>query len=304
MEILKFLQSIRNPVLDTFFAAVTKLGEESPLIVISFFLLWCANKKYGYYLYIVGAASLVSNLFFKIIFRVPRPWVLDTSFSIVESAREAAEGYSFPSGHTQIAVALYGGIARAYQKKAVRIFCVILAVLIGFSRMYLGVHTLQDVMMAAVISVIFIFLFYKWMQNAFLSIKRMDMVFLALTVFCVVHILYSSYFPFPKTVDVENLYSGIENGYKVLGTILALWISYRIDEKYIRYDTKCVWWGQVVKLTFGVLIAVLIKTMLKQPLMTLFGGHFFAGTVRYFAMAIFAACIWPMTFRFYPQKGV
>ena len=46
----------------------------------------------------------------KLSFQIPRPWVLDPNFTIVEQAREAATGYSFPSGHSQSAVGTFGAL--------------------------------------------------------------------------------------------------------------------------------------------------------------------------------------------------
>ena len=100
---------------------------------------------------------LVLNQFLKILCRVPRPWVKDPNFTIVESAREAASGYSFPSGHTQVAVGLYGGVARVTGKTWLRIAMIVLALLVGLSRMYLGVHTPADVLVSVGIAAVLIF---------------------------------------------------------------------------------------------------------------------------------------------------
>ena len=74
-------------------------------------LFWCVYKRLGYYLLSVGLTGTVLNQFLKLLFRIPRPWVRDNSLTVVGDATEAATGYSFPSGHTQTAVGIYGGIA-------------------------------------------------------------------------------------------------------------------------------------------------------------------------------------------------
>jgi undecaprenyl-diphosphatase len=79
-------------------------------------VFWCFDKKHGYFLITIGFLGTVINQFLKVLFRIPRPWVKDPNFTIVESAKEAATGYSFPSGHTQSAVGSFGAVARFTKK--------------------------------------------------------------------------------------------------------------------------------------------------------------------------------------------
>ena len=144
MEFLKWLQAQRTPLLDSVFSGITHLGEETFFIVVGILFFWCISKREGYFLLSTGLVGTVLNQFLKLLCRIPRPWVLDETFAIVESARAEATGYSFPSGHTQMAAGLYGGIAR-WHRGWVRVIGIILALLIAFSRLYLGVHTPLDV---------------------------------------------------------------------------------------------------------------------------------------------------------------
>ena len=133
MGILRFFESIRTPVLDAFFSVITHLGEETFFIVFGLIFFWCINKKEGYYLLSVGFIGTILNQFLKLIFRIPRPWVKDKSFTIVESARAEATGYSFPSGHTQSSVGVFGSITRWENNKAIQIICIILCILVPIS---------------------------------------------------------------------------------------------------------------------------------------------------------------------------
>ena len=135
-------------------------------MVIAVTAFWCVSKREGYYLMIVGFFGTVINQFLKILCCVPRPWIKDPDFTNVESARAEATGYSFPSRHTQNAVATYGGIARYTRRGWLRVVLVVLTVLIAFSRMYLGVHTPLDVGVAAVIAVALVFALYPLMERS------------------------------------------------------------------------------------------------------------------------------------------
>jgi len=149
------------PVLNELMLAVTTLGEETAFLVIGLIIFWCVDKRKGYYVMAVGFAGTMLNQIMKLSFRIPRPWVLDPQFPILEQAREAAAGYSFPSGHTQTAVGTFGCLAVSTEKKWWRITCVILAVMVGFSRMYVGVHTPADVLAGAAVACLLIWLLRK-----------------------------------------------------------------------------------------------------------------------------------------------
>ena len=117
MELLYFFEKIRVPGLNEFMLAITTLGEETAFLVIALILFWCVDKYVGYYTLSVGFIGTIANQFLKLWFRIPRPWVLDEKFTILEQAREGAGGYSFPSGHTQSAVGTFGSIAATTKNK-------------------------------------------------------------------------------------------------------------------------------------------------------------------------------------------
>ena len=154
MEFLYMLEKIRIPVLNEFMLAVTTLGEETAFLVVALVLFWCVDKYIGYYTLSVGFIGTIANQFMKLWFRIPRPWVLDSNFTILEQAREAATGYSFPSGHTQSAFGTFGCVAYTTRNKSLRIAAIIIPVLVAFSRMYIGVHTPLDVGVSVIVAVI------------------------------------------------------------------------------------------------------------------------------------------------------
>ena len=160
MEFLRFLESIRTPIGDALMSFITLFGEETLFIVLALVFFWCIDKKRGYYLLFTCFTGTICIQFLKMTFRIPRPWVLDPNFTIVESAREAATGYSFPSGHTQCAAGLWGGIARSAKKRSVQIGGTVLVLLVALSRMYLGVHTPLDVLVSLGIALVVIFGLY------------------------------------------------------------------------------------------------------------------------------------------------
>ena len=297
MEFLYFLQSIRNPVLDAIIAFITTFGEETIVIVMAVLIFWCYSKKDGYYLIVVGFFGMIINQLLKIIFRIPRPWVLDPDFEIVESAREQATGYSFPSGHTQNAVGLFGATARFSKTLWVRIVCVALLLGVAFSRMYLGVHTPLDVGVSLLIGAGLVFGIYPLFQKFYNNDKVMGTIFSLILLLSIGTCVFILTYKFPDNVDMANINSGLYNSAKLIGTSLALFIAFFIEKRYIKFETKAPLLAQIIKVALGFGGILIIKSLLKTPINFVF-GEIVGGGVRYFLIIMFAVTIWPLTFKY------
>ena len=224
-------------------------------------------------------------------------------FTIVESARAEATGYSFPSGHTQSAVGIFAAVGRWNRQKVLRIICIVLCVLVPLSRMYLGVHTPADVGVSVVVALVLVFGFYPIIRKALEKPNAMRVLLGAMVVLALGFLTFVKLYSFPADVDMDNLAHGVKKAYTMLGCILALWLTYEVEGRYIRFDTKAVWWAQIIKLVVGLAILLGIKSGLKGPLSALCGGSYFADFLRYFLMTAFAGCVWPLTFKFFGKLG-
>lgn len=300
MNVLYFLESLRIPVLNEIMLLITTLGEETAFLVTAMILFWCVNKYTGYYVLSVGLIGTLSNQFLKLIFRVPRPWVIDSEFTILEQAREAASGYSFPSGHTQSAVGTFGGIAYVTKNRWVRVCAIIIAILVPFSRMYIGVHTPLDVLVAAAMALILILLLEPIVLRS--EHKGLNYLLGFMLVLAVAFLCYVEFWPFPEKIDAHNLASGLKNAYTLLGALLGLIVVYIVDEKWLNFSTNAVWWAQILKVVGGLLLVLAVKAGLKTPLNFLFGES--AGrAIRYFLIVIVAGILWPLTFKWFAKLG-
>lgn len=301
MEFLRFLEGLRNPFADAVFSFITHFGEETVFIIIGLLFFWCIDKKQGYYILFVGFAGTVANQFLKLAFRIPRPWVRDPSLSVVESARNTATGYSFPSGHTQAAAGAFGCVARIQKNRLLRVLCITVCAAVPLSRMYLGVHTPLDVGVSLATALILVFVMYPVVGKASGNTKSMRLFFAIMTVLSVTFLLFAELYKFPADVDAENLSHGIQNAYKIFGCIIGLWFAFEIDEKFIHFETKAVRWVQVLKLTLGIIPLFLIESGLKEPLYLIFNRSCLADGVRYFLLTAFAGCVWPITFKYFSK---
>ena len=136
---LSWVESIRSPFLSLFFESITLMGYPTFLILfISFGYFFWSSKRFSRVAILLFISALI-NSFLKDFFQDPRPpqeLMLDP---------QIGASYGWPSGHTQIAVTLWGFLAYELKDKLFTIFAVLLISLIAFSRMYLGVHDLGDI---------------------------------------------------------------------------------------------------------------------------------------------------------------
>lgn len=302
MEFLRFLEGIRTPVGDAFMSFITLFGEETIFLLLALVFFWCVDKRRGYYLLFTCFTGTICVQILKMSFRIPRPEVLDPNFTIVESAREAATGYSFPSGHTQCAAGLWGGLARSAKKRAVQIGGVVLTLLVGLSRMYLGVHTPLDVFVSLGIALVVIFGLYYVVYLGFDKPKRIYIACGALLLLALANLLFVSFYSFPADVDPAHLASGQKTAWQMLALAIGLCILYPLDQKWIKFETDAVWWAQLLKLGIGAGLVMAVRMLLKAPLNALFGVNLGSG-VRYFLMVVVAGILWPMTFQFWAKLG-
>lgn len=143
----------------TFFKLVTHFGDAPILIGISLgTLLFFKNKRYGIFMSLNLTLIFVFNQYMKIFFERPRP----VDLMIVQE-----RGYSFPSGHSMVSMAFYGFIIfliwKYLKNKTLKwlytILLGILIVLIGTSRIYLGVHYASDVLAGFYFSIAYLIIY-------------------------------------------------------------------------------------------------------------------------------------------------
>ncbi len=291
MELLYLLESLRLPGLNECMLLITRLGEETAFLVIALIVYWCVDKKQGHYLMAVGFAGTMINQFLKLWFRVPRPWVLDPNFTILEQAREAASGYSFPSGHTQMAVGTFGALACTAGKRGLRWLFIAIAVLVPFSRMYIGVHTPADVFTSAAIALVLVFALRPLAADS----GKLGITLAALGVLALGLLTFVERYPWMEEVDGHNLESGMKNAYTMAGCIAAMAVVYYGEKAWVRFEPRAPLGVQVVKVLLGLALVLAVKEGLRSPLEAVF-GLYPGRMVRYFLIVVTAGLVWPMIF--------
>ncbi len=163
-DILYFLQSIHTPWLDVFMKEITGLGDHGIFWIITGAVLLCFKKTRIMGLCVIlslAAGFLIGNMFLKNLIARSRPcWIDDSIPLLIKNPRD----YSFPSGHTlssfegAVSIWLYN---RKWGTPALA-----LAVLIGFSRMYLFVHFPTDVLAGLVLGILIAVLVHSMVEGS------------------------------------------------------------------------------------------------------------------------------------------
>ena len=303
MELLYALEQIRVPWLTTLLSYLTYFGGLYGFMVLSIIVFWCIDKKCGYFMLALGFVGTVINQFLKILFRIPRPWVLDPKFKPVESAIADAGGFSFPSGHTQNVFATFGGVFAWTKKVWLKVLCAVMIVLVAFSRMYLGVHTPLDVGVSCVVGILLLAVLYPVFRSVEEHPNRMYGFIAALALLTLAFFLYSFLWPFPDWMYAEehfvNITEARHNASILTGALVGMTIGYTLDLNKIRFRTEAKWWAQILKVVIGL---VLTLAIIEGPKFVLGKSELVTG-IRYGLGVLFATGVWPMTFRWFGSLG-
>jgi hypothetical protein len=116
-------------------------GREDFFLLVLPAIYWCFSPRLGLKIAIVFLISAGTNTIFKLLCHAPRPYWLDSRIEML--SRE--KSFGMPSGHAQVAITVWGLLAAARRKPAAWVAALILTGAIGFSRIYLGVHFISDV---------------------------------------------------------------------------------------------------------------------------------------------------------------
>lgn len=296
INMLKELSKIRNPFLDTLMGLLTKLGEELIIFGVICVLFWCIDKKSAYKLGLVFFGSGIAVQGAKVSFCIERPFIIDPTLKPVESAIKNATGYSFPSGHTQGATSLFGYLAFNLKRLWLKILCVFAFLLVGFTRMYLGVHTIYDVAVSMLLALLAAFIVTRF-SVALFDDKNVTKLSVVLGSLSVVLCIYSFILAFAGHAERSQ----INDCFKTGGAGLGFAIGYYLERKHINFDPEnaALPW-QALKLIIGVLGALGLKSGLKL----IAPDNLAIDFIRYFLTIIWVVALYPFLFKKFFERKV
>ncbi len=301
IQYLLWLQDLRNAtggVFDEFFNSLSKFAVDV-MPFLPFVILWCADKKWGYRFITSWGIGELLNGIIKLTVCAYRPWIRSDLIEPAGDSKVAATGYSFPSGHTMVSTVIYGTVSvwQKDKRKWLSILCVVLILLTGFSRNFLGVHTPQDVIVAMTESILIIWIVGMVQKKIEGNEKLTDILTLVGIIAVILTLVYILLKPYPMDyVDGKLLVDPnkmMNDSFKACGAFLGLMIGSFVDRHYLHYDIPA---GarELPMLTFlGVAIMFAWKELFgPATIVAAFGSHWGNMAAR-FIMVLFGICVWP-----------
>jgi membrane-associated phospholipid phosphatase len=221
LDCIRFVQSFANPPLTALMRAITMLGAAPLYIILLPLVYWCINEKKGLHLNLIVLISVWVNIVLKFLLNQPRPFfeAYDPSVGMLN---ERMGG--FPSGHAQNSLVMFIIIASWGKRKWYYGAAALACFLIGFSRIYLGVHFPTDVLGGWIIGAVLLCIYFLYIGRIeALLVKggfRAGMIASAALAFAMV--LYQP--------GEELLMSG--------GTVLGMGAGYCLNRRYIGFRTS------------------------------------------------------------------
>lgn len=244
LDLIIAIQQVHGPELDSIFRAITFMGEDEFYLLLLPLIFWCVDFGAGARLTVLFLLSAYLNLYLKDLFQQPRPFDLEPSVQLAP-----AEGYGLPSGHAQSAVVVWGAIAAWVSKRWFWAAAIGLMVVIGFSRIYLGVHFPTDVLAGWLVGAILVSLYLAMQSGVTTRLSRLGLgqqVALAVAVPLVLLLIH----PVKDAAMTMGALAGA-------GTGLAL--TYR----YVPFSARGPWWQRALRFLTGGVIVVLLYGLIK-----------------------------------------
>ncbi len=266
-----------------FFKLMTQLGSETFYIGLVLIGFWAYNKRESVLTIAILLTSVVSNYLLKLAIMNPRP---DQSYWYpgVE-----ATNYSTPSGHSQNSAALFGWFAARSKKWWMFILSPVLIILIGVSRIYLGVHYLGDVLIGWAVGFLILLVFYFAERPLHeLFVKREELSYLVVFLLGLGLTVVTTYLiPLPPG----------DNFGALGGLLMGIAIAFPIESRYINFDVappNGQTWRLVVRVIIG-LVLVIGSLALLSPIMPT--ANVWLRALRYGLVVIVGIDVWPLIFK-------
>lgn len=303
IQILLLLQEMRNATgsfLNDFFAFVTTVAVDYYIMLPGLILFWSVSKRAGaiglgsYGLSSYGVSALKST------FCVYRPWIRNSLVQPMPEIMAGATGYSFPSGHSASVSGMYGGLISVYRRhKGLCIFLGVVILLTMFSRLYVGVHTPQDVLIGLLVGALASVL--VMLADRFVSRNpNLDWVIVVVvSVMCAILLPYMYYKSYPMDyVDGKLLVDPIKmtvGGFKDPGRFFGVVLGWFVERRFIHFNQEGTAKQKLMRSIVGAFLFIFYWLVIMEPIGKMIG----IGIVHFFLQAsapFLFMTVYPMLF--------
>ena len=292
IDILLALQSLREalgPSVESIMLGISNIPFLPWLPLLPLVLYWGFDKLAGLFILMSYGLSQCLNVVTKFIACVERPYVRDARITPSDEALSTAGGYSFPSGHTQFATSFFGSAGWHYRAhRWFFVLTIVFCLLIGFTRLYLGVHTPQDVLGGLALGV-----FGIWMAQLLTNyLAREDAkptrVLIAGTLIGIAVMLFLLFKPYPEDFDSSHLSSSL---YRAMSAYFGILFGWYLEQRFVDFSSDGPVRDRVIRVAVGLVLTVAVYNLV--GLAGGFGVTELAASLPNFLTAIVALCAAP-----------
>lgn len=289
-KFMVFLQSFVTPVLQKIFEVITFFGDEYAMILIIGFLFWGYKKELGKKIGTYAITALVTTVAINNIVMRRRPYFDHSDIKCLKPrASDAdpydipAQGYSFPSGHATNSVSTYTVLGLNTKKTVLKVIFFIIPLLIGLSRLVLGVHYPTDILAGWFICALIIFIISR-IKNQYIVYSLLALIGIA-----------------GCFVSKSNDY------YSSLGIAFGFIAGFIFEDKLVKFtNTKNVF-RMILRTLGGLIVFVIVDKALEIPfskefLDTASSLSFAVRSIRYAIASFVVIGVYPMLFGFVDKK--
>ncbi|OLS27828.1 MAG: hypothetical protein HeimC2_10230 [Candidatus Heimdallarchaeota archaeon LC_2] len=294
-DAIDWVRDKRTDFLTSFFRFFTFLGSEMGYILLVLGIYWLYNKNVALRLTIVTIFSSALNQMIKVIVRNPRPYVNDGTYqdnwAINEDDIElTATEFSTPSGHAMGAASFWLYLNSKIKSPKSRIIAIVMILLIGLSRPYLGVHYFEDIILGWGFGIIITY-FILVNEDKFVEKWQAIPITLALGV-----IVGSTFLMVLIAGLLSNFGPDGEIFATLAGMITGLILGYNLENKYVGFEAETKSLGNaIVRVIIGLFLSFSILFGLDAIFANITDDLTFLGFilryVRYSALGIFATFV-------------
>lgn len=303
LEATRWLQNT-YPQLEEFFQIVSLFGIEEFYLALLPLIYWCLNKQLGkHYAYVFVVAVILSPLL-KHAFRDPRPYWLDSQLGLsVETS------YGIPSGHALLGATTYFFLAGWIRRRWAWVLALLLAIIMGLSRIYLGVHFVHDVIAGFLVAMLLLIIYFVWQRTLAARFSKRILGFRLMVAIAIPLILLLVYVlilfligqpdttvPWAEFIPAAEL-SAIEGVVMGVSTLLGVGIGLIFEASRIRFLVAGPVWKRALRYIIGLVVMLAIWAGLRSvfPTDPLWLALPFR-TLRYLLLALWVTYYAPLLF--------
>jgi glycerophosphoryl diester phosphodiesterase len=271
---LTWVLPMRNELLTPVMQGFTWLGYDKFILLFLPLGYWVWNKPMFLRLFILVAITAILNAFLKDLWQDPRP---DISLRM---DHEVGESFGAPSGHSQVAVVLW--LWLAYEMRRLWFWVVSPLVVLGivFSRLYLGAHDLEDVLLGSALGAVTLVLFalvkdWAWWRSA----NPFWHLLLIIAVAMLAQFGWQGVAP-----DYVPLLAGM-----LVGVVIGYWL----EGRHIAFHARTEAWRRGLAAILGCAAFLVFQSLLKQFGLVLALDPLLWQSLRGLVMGLFIAALMP-----------